>query len=94
MKNLITRKGAKLQLDGDKLTGETFAVKDFVKSYCDGKWNAETKSWTVNVDKVNRLITNNNSIGLRIDTDTKTEQPKFGSYEHFLQSADDPNSDY
>lgn len=94
MTNLITRKGSKLQLSGDKLTGDTFAVKDFVKSYCDGKWDSVTKSWTVNLSKLNRLIENNNSIGLRVDTDVKAEQPKLGSYAHFLQSADDPNSDY
>lgn len=91
--HITNRKGNKLQLNGDLLTGDTFSMKDYIKAYMDGKWVADEKAWRVNVAKVNRLI--EQSV-LRIDDEpVVTETPKpFMSYEHFLRSANDPNSDY
>ena len=43
-------------LSGDQLSGSTYPVKDFIKSKLDGKFNSETKSWTVDADKVNYWI--------------------------------------
>jgi hypothetical protein len=68
-------------------------MKDYIKSYMDGKWVADQKAWRVDIAKVNRLI--EQSV-LRIDTEavvTETPAP-FMSYGHFLRSANDPNSDY
>lgn len=55
-----------LVLNGNQLSGDTYAVKDFIKGKLDGQWNATGKTWTVNVDKVNywiekNVITVNNS---------------------------------
>lgn len=95
MINLITRKGQKLQLTGDILSGDTFAIKSFVKDYLDGKWVADQKAWRINTGKMESILSRSNSIGLRIDADASAEmQPAFGSPEHFRRSADDPNSDY
>lgn len=54
--HITNRKGNKLQLNGDLLTGDTFSMKDYIKSYMDGKWVADKKAWRVNVAKVNKLI--------------------------------------
>jgi hypothetical protein len=89
--HITNRKGNKLQLNGDLLTGDTFSMKDYIKSYMDGKWVADQKAWKVNVDKVNRLI--EQSV-LRIDDEPKATPAPYMSYEHFLRSANDPNSDY
>lgn len=89
--NLTNRKGNKLQLNGDLLTGDTFAMKDYIKSYMGGKWVSDQKAWRVDVAKVNRLL--EQSL-LTIDNEPVATQPAYMSYEHFLRSANDPNSDY
>lgn len=90
---ITNRKGNKLQLNGDLLTGDTYSMKDYIKSYMDGKWIADQKAWRVNVEKVNRLIA---STVLRIDDDPTPDngKPARMSYADFVRSADDPNSDY
>lgn len=92
--HITNRKGNKLQLNGDLLTGDTYSMKDYIKSYMDGKWVADQKAWRVNVDKVNALIA---SHVLRIDDEPVAEPVPTKSrmnYANFLRSADDPNSDY
>lgn len=37
---------------GDLLTGNTYPVKDWIKKYLDGKWDANRKGWTVDLAKV------------------------------------------
>jgi hypothetical protein len=54
--NITTRKNNKMQLTGDMLSGDTFAVKDYIKSYLDGKWDGNAKAWRVNVSKINTLL--------------------------------------
>ena len=44
--------GTKLQLAGNKLSGNTFAVKEFIKSELGGRWDAANKCWTVDPGKV------------------------------------------
>lgn len=41
-------------LDGNLLTGDTFAVKDWIKKYLDGKWDGQRKGWIVDLKKVAR----------------------------------------
>ena len=45
-------KGVKLQLSGNNLTGNTFPIKEFIKSELNGRWNAANKCWTVDTAKV------------------------------------------
>ncbi len=47
-----------IELNDNVLSGNTFAAKDYIKSYLGGKWNAESKTWTVDGDKVVRLLNN------------------------------------
>ena len=78
--HMITRKGNKLELNGNEITGDTYPVKNYLKSYCDARWNKDRKSWTVNVDKLNSLIENGNSIGLRIaDSSEKATSKETGT---------------
>ena len=44
--------GTKLQLAGNKLSGNTFAVKEFIKRELGGRWDASSKCWTVDPGKV------------------------------------------
>lgn len=90
MTNLITRKGEKMQLDGNILTGNTFGIKSYIKTYLDGKWIADRKAWQIDPAK----IKDGNSIGLRIDDSATTTAPRPWTAAHFARSADDPNSDY
>ena len=66
--NLTTRKGNKMVLDGDKLSGDTFPVRDYLKKFCGAHgWHGATKTWTVDIPKLNEILSVANSIGLRID---------------------------
>lgn len=92
---ITDRKGNKFQLTGDILTGNTFNIKDYIKTYLDGKWVADVKGWRVNVVKLNALLATPGA-QIRIDTDASAQPatPKRMSYADFVRSADDPNSDY
>ncbi len=56
MTNLIISRKAKVTLEGNMLTGNTFAVKEYIKSYLGGKWDGNAKAWIVDIAKVNDLI--------------------------------------
>ena len=45
-----------MQLNGNELSGDTFNARGYIKEYLDGKWNAEKKVWTVNVEKTMALL--------------------------------------
>jgi len=55
---VVINKVQGIELNGNTLSGNTFAAKDYIKSYLGGKWNASTKTWTVDGDKVARLLNN------------------------------------
>jgi hypothetical protein len=42
----------KVTLTGDLLTGDTFAIKDWIKKYLNGKWDATRKGWIVDLAQV------------------------------------------
>jgi hypothetical protein len=42
----------KVTLTGDLLTGDTFAAKDWIKKYLNGKWDGARKGWTVDLTAV------------------------------------------
>lgn len=93
--NIITRKGNKMQLSGDKLSGDTFAEKDYIKSKLGGKnWNKDTKTWEVDVAQVERWL-NITGAHIRIDDSVVSPAPTGKmSYAEFARRMDDPNSDY
>lgn len=55
--SLIIKRTNGITLNGNKMSGNTYPVKDYIKAYCGGKWDANTKSWIVDTEKVNDLIT-------------------------------------
>jgi hypothetical protein len=91
--NLITRKNNKMQLNGNLLTGETFEIKSYIKTYFDGKWDKESKGWIVNVEKVNNTLAIANSIGLRID-DTAATTEKQSTHSMVWQRNGELTEDY
>lgn len=47
----------KVTLTGDLLTGDTFAVKDWIKKYLNGKWDGQRKGWVVDLNQVAKYTT-------------------------------------
>jgi hypothetical protein len=45
-------KGYTCNLTGDRLSGKTFEVKNYIKAYLDGRWDAANTEWIVDVEKV------------------------------------------
>ena len=66
--NLTTRKNNQMTINGNVITGDTYPVKDYIKAYLGGKWNAELKGWAVDLTKLTAALSKGNSIGLSIDT--------------------------
>jgi len=66
MKNLKIKNTTGLTLNGNQISGNTFSVKDYIKSYLGGKWNGELKVWTIDTDKLNNLL---NSRGACVSID-------------------------
>lgn len=54
-------KGFTCTLNGNRLSGKTFDVKNYIKVYLEGKWDAENKEWIVNVEKVNDIASREGS---------------------------------
>jgi hypothetical protein len=51
MTNLII-KSHKTQLDGSRLSGDTYPIRQWIKTYLNGKWDANSKSWIVDLGLV------------------------------------------
>lgn len=99
--HITNRKGNKLQLNGDILTGDTFSMKDYIKNRLGGKWIADQKAWRVDVKLVNKWL-NTEGAEIRIDNsvDTQTTErfdaiaPKSMTHAEFSRIMNDPNSDW
>lgn len=73
MTTKIRAKNSKgMELNGNILSGDTFQMRDYIKSYLDGKWNPGTKTWTVNPQKVESLL---NTPGAKIVVDNSNTTP-------------------
>lgn len=48
----LTVKSRKVQLDENLMTGDTYPVKQWIKTYLNGKWDAERKGWIVDLGQV------------------------------------------
>jgi hypothetical protein len=55
---VVINKVQGIELNGNTLSGNTFPAKDYIKAYLGGKWNASSKTWTVDADKVARWLNN------------------------------------
>lgn len=41
-----------MELNGETLSGDTYAAREYIKEYWDGKWDSGRKVWVVNQEKV------------------------------------------
>jgi len=64
-------KGHKVQLNNNRMTGDTYPIKAWIKKYLCGQWNAETKSWIVDLKQVATWT----GTCIQIDKDAETAQP-------------------
>jgi len=48
-----------LQLNGNALSGDTYGMREYIKTNWHGKWDGATKTWTVDGARVIETITNN-----------------------------------
>lgn len=53
----LTIKNHKVQINNNLMTGDTYAIKDWIKSYLCGKWDGEHKGWIVDLGQVNVWMT-------------------------------------
>lgn len=53
---LKIRQTTGLTLNGNNLSGNTYPVKDYIRTYLGGKWDSLNKVWIVDVEKVNKLL--------------------------------------
>ena len=60
--HIRTRKENKMQLNGNVLTGDTYPVKDYIKSKLGGKWSADAKAWIGDGALVNKWLDNGGTI--------------------------------
>jgi hypothetical protein len=45
-------KGYTCSLNGNRLSGKTYEIPNYIKVYLDGKFDGNKKEWIVNVEKV------------------------------------------
>lgn len=50
-------------VDGNVITGDTFACKDFIKGKLGGKWDGTRKGWVVDADKLAKHTSAAGTIG-------------------------------
>lgn len=48
----LTIKRCKTRLNGNLLTGDTYPIKQWIKEYLCGKWDAERKGWIVDLGQI------------------------------------------
>jgi len=69
----LTIKSAKVQLNGNLLTGDTYEAKGYIKAYLGGKWDSNSKGWRVDVSKVEKILS---TTGGMIKVDNSAPQTK------------------
>ena len=52
-------KSETVTLNDNRLIGNTYPIKEYIKTYLGGRWDSNTKSWTIDTNKVNNLIAKN-----------------------------------
>lgn len=55
-----------LELNGNILSGDTYGAREKIKTYWDGKWDANRKVWIVNPQKVMDTLNSKYNWGLEI----------------------------
>lgn len=75
--NLIIKRTNGIMLDGNKLSGNTYPVKDYIKAYLGGEWDKNSKSWLIDVEKINALIAK--SCIIVVDNSAPTAKKQNGS---------------
>jgi hypothetical protein len=48
--------GRGMELNGDKLSGDTYPAREVIKNHWDGEWDGATKTWAVDPEKVTATI--------------------------------------
>lgn len=61
-----------LELNENILSGDTYGAREKIKTYWDGKWDAERKVWIVNPAKVIATLNSKYNWGLEIGSDDTT----------------------
>ena len=75
--NLKIKQTTGLTLNGDKLSGNTYPVKEYIKAYLGGKWDGNSKCWIVNVEQVNKLLASGGYLSV---DDSPAPTPKKSTY--------------
>ena len=79
--NLKIKQTTGLTLNGDKLSGNTYPVKEYIKAYLGGKWDGNSKCWIVNVEQVNKLLASGGYMSVDDSpAPTPTPTPKKSTY--------------
>lgn len=90
-------KSCKTHLNGNLLTGDTYPIKDYIKSNLGGQWLAAQKAWKVDPEMVEKYWGNYEVKGASSSNSRGRSDaiiPAGGiSYEEFRRRMDDPNSD-
>lgn len=81
MQNL-TIKSKKVQLNGNLLTGDTYPVKQWIKTYLNGKWDADRKGWIVDLGQVQTWT----GTCIQIDSTTPVIAASTTHTDHWLNS--------
>ncbi|KKM08407.1 hypothetical protein SY88_23755 [Clostridiales bacterium PH28_bin88] len=68
----LTVKGKRVELNGNKMSGDTYPIKGYIKEYLNGKWDADNKVWIVDGGQVEAMMTGQYPV-IKLDTST-TEQ--------------------
>jgi hypothetical protein len=56
MNGTYNHNGNEWTLNGDALTGDTFADRGWIKAYVGGKWDANFKCWRVDVARFDSMV--------------------------------------
>lgn len=88
-------KSCKTVLNGEYLTGDTYPIKDYIKSNLAGKWDAGRKAWKVDTEMVEKYWANYEKTGVastesrRGQSDAIIPQGAGSEYLHRHMSRDD-----
>lgn len=75
----LTVKGRKVELNGNEMSGDTYAIKEWIKKYLNGKWNADKKCWIVDLGQVETWT----GTCIQIDTTTAVDTTKTSKRENW-----------
>jgi primase-polymerase (primpol)-like protein len=92
--NLKIKNTTGIVLNGNTLSGNTYPIKDYIKSYLGGKWDKENGCWIIDVEKLNNIMARGGYIHIDTSADAAPTTGIRSNWYHMTSTGPELNEDF